>query len=133
MGFVDFGVLGAVWDFALSSIHSFSLRTLVVVRRRAFRVGVWFRVDPFRRGLIDAAIAYLKSGWVMRSRRLIEAVRQALAEVLALIILRRTATLAYIVGMRIVKKLGGMVNGKLAIIVGLQWLNTPPEYKTQLQ
>lgn len=119
-------VFGAVLDFALSSIRSFSLQTLLLIRRRALRFGIWFRVEPLRRALLDATIAYLRSGRIIKSLRLLGMVREALAEVLALLIIRKTSTLAYIIGTKIL----GMV-GKTAVIAGIQWLNTPLIYRTQ--
>jgi len=46
--------------------------------------GVWFRVSPTARALIDAALLYLKKGGRIKSQALLETLRKAAEEVLRL-------------------------------------------------
>ena len=41
-----------VREFLERSVRVVSLELLVSVRRRAVRLGAWWRVDPIRRGLL---------------------------------------------------------------------------------
>jgi hypothetical protein len=61
-----------------------SLLSLLALKSRALRRGVWFRVGPAARALIDAAILYLKRGGRIKSPALAEALRKAAEEVLRL-------------------------------------------------
>ena len=48
------------------------------------RRGVWFRVSPAARALIDAALLYLRRGGRIKSQALLETLRKAAEEVLHL-------------------------------------------------
>ena len=41
-----------VMEFLEGSVKVVSLQLIVSVRRRAIRLGVWWRIDPLRRGLL---------------------------------------------------------------------------------
>ncbi|NYR15929.1 hypothetical protein HC235_08290, partial [Pyrobaculum arsenaticum] len=53
-----------------------SLRAL---KSRALRRGVWLRLDPAARALLDASILYLRRGGRIKSQALVESLR-AVAE-----------------------------------------------------
>ncbi len=99
-----------------------SLVSLSALKSRALRRGVWFRVGPAARALIDAAILYLKKGGRIKSPALIDALRRAAEEVLRLTTPIRV--LAKAVGYAVARRLGVEVDEEKAIALGLQWLNT---------
>jgi hypothetical protein len=100
-----------------------SLLSLSALKSRALRRGVWFRVSPAARALIDAAILYLRRGGRIKSQALAEALRKAAEEVLRLTTPIRI--LAKAVGYAMARQLGIEVDEEKAIALGLQWLNTP--------
>ena len=104
-----------------------SLVSLSALKSRALRRGVWFRVGPAARALIDAAILYLKRGGRIKSPTLLEALRKAAEEVLRLITPIRV--LAKAVGYAVARQLGVEVNEEKAVALGLQWLNTPRKWR----
>jgi len=61
-----------------------SLLSLSALKSRALRKGVWCKINPAARALIDAAIFYLKRGGRIKSPALLEALRKAAEEVLRL-------------------------------------------------
>lgn len=104
-----------------------SLLSLSALKSRALRRGVWFRVGPAARALIDAAILYLRRGGRIKSPALLEALRKAAEEVLRLTTPIRI--LAKTVGYAIARRLGVEVDEERAIALGLQWLNTPKRWR----
>ena len=120
-------------DFLSRSVGVVSLPLLTSVRRRAVRVGVWWSLDPLRRGLLEAAIAYLRGGFRFRSPKAMAMVRDALIEALTLLLMRSVRFLAFILGLRLAEKLGRALNRVFRvweiIAMGIQWLNTPPTHR----
>jgi len=104
-----------------------SLVSLSALKSRALRKGAWFRVSPAARALIDAAILYLKRGGRIKSQTLIDALRRAAEEVLALTTPIRV--LAKAIGRLMAKRLGVEVDEETAVALGLQWLNTPERWR----
>jgi len=104
-----------------------SLVSLSALKSRALRRGVWFRVGPAARALIDAAILYLRRGGHIRSPALIDALRRAAEEVLRLTTPIRV--LAKAVGYAVASRLGVEVDEEKAVALGLQWLNTPKKWR----
>jgi hypothetical protein len=124
-----------VKDFLSRSVGVVSLPLLTSVRRRAVRVGVWWSLDPLRRGLLEAAIAYLRGGFRFRSPKAMAMVRDALIEALTLLLMRSVRFLAFILGLRLAEKLGRALNRVFRvweiIAMGIQWLNTPLMHRVQ--
>jgi len=124
-----------VRDFLSRSVGVVSLPLLTSVRRRAVRVGVWWSLDPLRRGLLEAAIAYLRGGFRFRSPKAMAMVRDALIEALTLLLMRSVRFLAFILGLRLAEKLGRALNRVFRvweiIAMGIQWLNTPLMHRVQ--
>jgi hypothetical protein len=108
-----------------------SLLSLSVLKSRALRRGVWFRVGPAARALIDAAILYLRRGGRIKSPALIDALRRAAEEALRLTTPIRV--LAKAVGYAVARQLGVEVDEERAIALGIQWLNTPRRWKSRLE
>jgi hypothetical protein len=108
-----------------------SLVSLSALKSRALRRGVWFRVGPAARALIDAAILYLRRGGRIKSPALAETLRKAAEEVLRLTTPIRI--LAKAVGYAAARQLGIEVDEEKAIALGIQWLNTPRRWKSRLE
>lgn len=104
-----------------------SFVSLSVLKSRALRRGVWFRVSPAARALIDAAILYLRRGGRIKSPALAEALRKAAEEVLRLATPIRL--LAKAVGYAVARRLGVEIDEERAIALGIQWLNTPKKWR----
>ncbi len=104
-----------------------SLVSLSALKSRALRKGVWFRVGPAARALIDAALLYLRRGGRIKSPALIDALRRAAEEVLRLTTPIRV--LAKAVGYAVARRLGVEVDEERAVALGLQWLNTPKRWR----
>jgi hypothetical protein len=104
-----------------------SFLSLSALKSRALRRGVWFRVSPAARALIDAAILYLRRGGRIKSPALAEALRKAAEEVLRLAAPIRA--LAKAVGYAVARQLGVEVDEEKAVALGLQWLNTPKKWR----
>ncbi|MGC9180374.1 MAG: hypothetical protein ACP5GZ_09265 [Vulcanisaeta sp.] len=121
-----------VMEFLERSIRAVGLQLIISVRRRAIRLGVWWRVDPLRRGLLEASIQYLRRGLRFRSPRALAMLREAIIEALTLVLMRSTRFMAFIIGSRIARAFGRVVRVAELIAVGIQWLNTPPEYRAVL-
>ncbi len=94
------------------------------------RKGVWFRVGPAARALIDAAMLYLRRGGRIKSPALIDALRRAAEEVLRLTTPIRV--LAKAVGYAIARRLGVEIDEEKAVVLGLQWLNTPKRWRKEV-
>jgi hypothetical protein len=108
-----------------------SFLSLSALKSRALRRGVWFRVSPAARALIDAAILYLRRGGRIKSPALIDALRRAAEEVLTLATPVRV--LAEAIRRLIAKRLGVDVDEERAVALGIQWLNTPKKWKSRLK
>jgi hypothetical protein len=104
-----------------------SLLSLSALKSRALRKGVWCKINPAARALIDAAILYLKKGGRIKSPALIDALRRAVEEVLRLTTPIRL--LAKAVGYAVARRLGVEIDEEKAIALGLQWLNTPKKWR----
>jgi hypothetical protein len=104
-----------------------SLVSLSALKSRALRKGVWYKINPAARALIDAAILYLRRGGRIKSPALIDALRRAAEEVLRLTTPIRM--LAKAVGYALARQLGVEVDKERAIALGLQWLNTPKRWR----
>ena len=108
-----------------------SLVSLSALKSRALRRGVWFRVGPAARALIDAAILYLRRGGRIKSPALLVTLRKAAEEVLRLAAPLRV--LAKAVGYAVARQLGVEVDEEKAIALGIQWLNTPRRWQSRLE
>jgi hypothetical protein len=97
--------------------------SLSALKSRALRRGVWFRVSPAAKALIDAAILYLKRGGRIKSPTLLEALRRAAEEVL------RLAAPIRVLAKAVARQLGVEVDEERAVALGLQWLNTPKKWR----
>jgi mannose/cellobiose epimerase-like protein (N-acyl-D-glucosamine 2-epimerase family) len=104
-----------------------SLVSLSALKSRALRKGIWYKINPAARALIDAAILYLRRGGHVKSPALLEALRKAAEEVLRLTTPMRV--LARVVGYAVARKLGIEVDEEKAVALGLQWLNTPKRWR----
>jgi len=111
----------------LAAVFVPSFLSLRGLKSRALRRGVWFRARPAARSLIDAAILYLRRGGRIRSPALVEALKRAAEEVLALT--TPILVLAKAVGYAVARQLGVEVDEERAIALGLQWLNTPKKWR----
>jgi len=107
-----------------------SLLSLSALKSRALRRGVWFRVSPAARALIDAAILYLKRGGLIKSLALIDALRRAAEEVFRLTTPIRV--LAKAVGYAVARQLGVEIDEEKVVALGLQWLNTPKKWRKEV-
>jgi hypothetical protein len=107
-----------------------SFVSLSALKSRALRRGVWFRVGPAARALIDAAILYLRRGGRIKSPVLIDALRRAAEEVFRLATPIRI--LAKAVGYALARQLGVEVDEERATALGLQWLNTPKKWRKEV-
>ena len=103
---------------------------LVGLKSLALRRGVWFRVSPAARALIDAAILYLKRGGRIKSPALLEALRKAAEKVLTLATPVRV--LAKAVGYAVARRHSVEVDEERAVALGIQWLNTPKRWRKDL-
>jgi hypothetical protein len=122
-----------LWQFVVMHLAAGfvpSLLSLSALKSRALRRGVWFRVGPAARALIDAAILYLKRGGRLKSPALAEALRRAAEEVLRLTTPIRI--LAKAVGYALARQLGVDVDEEKAVALGLQWLNTPRRWRKEV-
>jgi hypothetical protein len=104
-----------------------SFLSLSALKSRALRKGVWYKISPAARALIDAAMLYLRRGGCIKSPALIDALRRAAEEVLRLATPIRV--LAKAVGYAIARRLGVEVDEEKATALGLQWLNTPKRWR----
>lgn len=125
--------LAVVKDYLARRLGDINPHSLIGIRRRAVRLGVWWRVDAVKRALVDAVIFYVKGGGVVRSPSLRAALRQIAVEVLALMLARRLKLVAYLIGQRLIQRLGWVrevVRGPKDIVsIGLMWMNTPNWYR----
>ncbi len=125
---IDHNVIKLVKEFLTRYVREISLPILTHVRVLAIRSGSWWRVNPLRRALINAAIAYLRGGgFTIRSAALMGMLRDAVIDVLINTVVRKLSFVAYVVGTR----LGGGVGNP--VIAGLQWLNRPTQYRWSIR
>ena len=104
-----------------------TLLSLRALKSRALRKGVWFKLDPAARALVDATILYLRRGGRIRSQTLAEALRAVAEKILALT--TPLKILARAVGMAIARAKGIEIDEERAVALGLQWINTPERYR----
>jgi uncharacterized membrane protein required for colicin V production len=121
---IDDTIINIVRRFLASHVVRINVHLLTHIKGIAVRSGAWWRVNPLRRALIDSAIAYLRSGFVIRSRSLLGMIRDVLVEVLAIISTRRLSFIAYVLG-----SMRATARGVNPVILGLQLLNTPLQYR----
>jgi len=105
-----------------------TLMSLTALKSRALRKGVWYRVSPAARALIDAAILYLRRGGRIKSQTLAEALKRAAEEALWLVTPIRV--IAKTIGLLIARSHGLDIDEEKAIALGLQWINTPKKWKS---
>ncbi|ADY01249.1 hypothetical protein VMUT_1042 [Vulcanisaeta moutnovskia 768-28] len=103
------------------------------MKRKAVRMGIWWRMQPLKRALLDATIMFLRRGGVVRAVRLINMIKEIVQELLTYILSRKVVFVAYLVGKELVRRFReylGIVNDvKYIIHLGIQWLNTPLIYR----
>ncbi|GGI84205.1 hypothetical protein GCM10007112_21400 [Vulcanisaeta souniana JCM 11219] len=128
--------LGLIKDFLNNTINAISLQLMQSTKRIALRLGVWWRVNSLRRGLLEAAIPYLRRGLRFKSPKALEMLREAVIEALSLVLMRKAKFVAYLVGRKLVERLGwvrAIVRRSQDMInMGLMWLNTPIIYRPEL-
>ncbi len=123
---IDHCAINLIRDYLGNRVLNPSLALLTHVKRLAIRIGSWWRINPLRRALIDSAIAYMRLGFVIRSLKLLAMLREAVIDALMVVVSRKTSFIAYVVGSRLSQVTRRMIN---PVIVGLQWLNKPVQYR----
>ncbi|MGC8543974.1 MAG: hypothetical protein ACP5NQ_08535 [Vulcanisaeta sp.] len=123
---IDNCVINLIRDYLGSRVLNPSLALLTHVKRLAIRIGSWWRINPLRRALIDSAIAYMRLGFVIRSLKLLAMLRETIIEALMFIVSRKTSFIAYVVGSKLSQGTRRIIN---PVIIGLQWLNKPVQYR----
>ena len=107
--------------------------------KRAMRLGVWFRLDPLKRTVLELAVRaldFIKSSILIQIFEelldLIHPNRRLLREAweIGFKIVRRRVEQALIFGNK--KAVEWLKNKKLIMAYGLSYLNTPPFYKTEI-
>jgi len=106
------------------------LHKLLAVRSLALRRGVWHRVRPAARALIDAVIIHLRKGGRVKSPALLDALKRAVEEALSLAAPLRVKAKA--IGYAIAARLGLTVDEERAIALGIQLINTPKRYRGEV-
>ena len=104
-----------------------TLLSLTALKSRALRKGVWFRLDPAARALIDATILYLRAGGRIRSPALVQALKAVAEKILALT--TPLKILARAIGLVVARARGIEIDEERAVALGLQWINTPRWYR----
>jgi hypothetical protein len=99
--------------------------SLTRLRHRAIRIGIWWRIPPLKRALIDVTIVYVRHGGVVRSPVLLNEIREIILEILTRVLARSLIFVATIVGRALMERTGREPRGKHALLLGIQWLNTP--------
>ena len=122
-----------VGEYLASRLGVINPHTLPALRTRAIRRGVWWRVSPLRRGLVDSVILFIRRGGVVKSPSLLAAIRQAALEVLTIILSRRLTLVAYLIGLRLLGRVRQLVDGVRAVVaLGIMWMNTPNWYRPDI-
>ncbi|MGC8542560.1 MAG: hypothetical protein ACP5NQ_01360 [Vulcanisaeta sp.] len=128
--------LGLIRDFLNNTINVVSLQLIQSTKKLALRLGVWWRIDPLRRGLLEASIPYLRQGLRFKSPKVLGMLREAVIEALSLVLMRKAKFIAYLVGRKLVERIDwvrAVVRRVQDIInMGLMWLNTPIIYRPEL-
>ncbi len=121
-------------DYLASRLGVIKPHVLIALRRRAVRLGLWWRVKPLRRALVDSVIMYIRRGGVVKSPSLLAQLRQAAIEVLVQILAGKLTLVAYLIGVKLVGKVKGLVaNGVRDLVaLGIMWLNTPNWYRPDI-
>ncbi|KUO92023.1 MAG: hypothetical protein AT710_04880 [Thermocladium sp. ECH_B] len=127
--FNGFGV-ALIEDYLMNRLGAVNPRLLIVLRHRVVRSGVWWRIKPLSRALIDSVILYIRRGGVIKSSSLLTQLRQAVIEALAQALSRKLTLAAYLIGLRMMRARGITVESVESIIsLGIMWMNTPNWYK----
>ncbi len=129
------GMIGValVEDYLIGRLGDVNPLTLVVLRRRAVRSGAWWRVKPLSRALIESVMLFIKRGGVIRSSSLLTQLRLAVIEVLAQLLSGKLTLVAYLVGLRIMRIKGIVLDSVKSIIsLGIMWLKTPRLYRVDI-
>ncbi len=118
-------------EFISGHVRDVGLPLLLSLRIRAIRSRAWFRLSPIRRGLLEAAIAYMRRGFKFTSSHALALLRGAVVEALTLLLTRSVRFVAYVIGSRLAGRLApaGVMRVAEVIVLGLQWLNTPTIYR----
>ncbi|WP_243680322.1 hypothetical protein [Vulcanisaeta souniana] len=98
---IDHYVINLVREFLVRHVDCISLSVLTHVRVLAIRYNSWWRVNPLKRALINAAIAYLRNGLVIRSTTLIGMLRDAVIDALMNTVTRKLSFIAYVIGTKL--------------------------------
>ncbi|WP_069807914.1 hypothetical protein [Vulcanisaeta thermophila] len=122
-------VINLIRETVSSTIRTINLNLLTSLRRFTIRNGTWWRLNPLRRGLIEAAIAYLKTGRTIKSTALLAMIKDAVTELISMTLAKKIPFIARLIGLRLISRTGTKTN---PLILGIQWLNTPPIYRTPL-
>ena len=130
-------VIELVRSFLNTNLKNWTVLTnpspLISVKRKAVRMGIWWRMQPLKRALLDATIMFLRRGGVVRAVRLINMIKEIVQELLTYILSRKVVFVAYLVGKELVRRFReylGIVNDvKYIIHLGIQWLNIPLIYR----
>ncbi|MGC8597915.1 MAG: hypothetical protein ACP5NY_08420 [Thermocladium sp.] len=122
-----------VEDYLISRLGDVNPLTLVVLRRRAVRSGAWWRVKPLSRALIESVMLFIKRGGVIRSSSLLTQLRLAVIEALTQLLSGKLTLVAYLVGLRIMRAKGIVLDSVKSIIsLGIMWLKTPRLYRVDI-
>ena len=130
-------VYGTALTLIKNNIHPAELRDIVTTPAGTTIRGLMsIQGMGVKRALIDASIAYLKRGGIVRSTLLINMLRECVITVLTHMLSQKLRYVAYVIGLTIASKYSCLrsfiTDIKHLIILGIQWLNTPSMYKTQL-
>ena len=101
--------------------------SLKALKSRALRKGVWFKLDPAARALVDASILYLRRGGRIKSQALAQALRAVAERVLALTTPIRV--MARAIGLVVARAKGIQADEERAVALGIQWMSTPRRYR----
>ena len=122
-----------VEDYLIGRLGDVNPLTLVVLRRRAVRSGAWWRVKPLSRALIESVMLFIKRGGVIRSSSLLTQLRLAVIEAIAQVLSGKLTLVAYLVGLRIMRAKGIVLDSVKSIIsLGIMWLKTPRLYRVDI-
>ncbi|ABW02257.1 hypothetical protein [Caldivirga maquilingensis] len=124
-----------VKEFLSRSIDNVGLSLISTIRRRAIRLNAWWRLNPIKRGLLEAALTYMRRGGSFKSRIALTMIKDAVVDALTIILTGSIRFMAYVVGLRLMSRLSHMPHALKSwelIILGIQWLNTPLIYRAPL-
>ena len=130
--FNGFGV-ALIEDYLMNRLGAVNPRLLIALRHRVVGSGVWWRIKPLSRALIDSVILYIRRGGVIKSSSLLTQLRQAVIEALAQALSRKLTLVAYLIGLRMMRARGITVESVESIVsLGIMWINTPNWYKPDI-